>query len=295
MDNPLHALSSVPKTAPSFTPLRSDELPKKGDIVALDAEFVRVASEESIQTPGGRRLVVKPVQFSLGRVSVLRGWGNKEEEQQQQHEPFIDDYISTPESQIQDYLTQYSGLRYGDLDRTLSSHHVTTLKHAYLKLRRLVDRGCLLVGHGLSKDFRMINIVVPPSQIADTVEIFYLEGQRRVSLRFLAALLLGADIQRHTHDSIEDARTALDLYRVYVGYKAELQLLGRPHSVFTNIVKLIYALGRRINWAVEQLTPELKADFQSDVDTLLQLQIKNNSLPATTEMPSSSSSSPSSS
>ena len=52
-----------------------------------------------------------------------------------------------------------------DLDPALSRHHLTTLKRAYLKLRYLVDEGCVFVGHDLEKDFRMINIVVPPSQV----------------------------------------------------------------------------------------------------------------------------------
>lgn len=51
-----------------------------------------------------------------------------------------------------------------DLDPALSPHHLTTHKAAYLKLRFLVDAGAIFVGHGLKKDFRMLNIVVPPAQ-----------------------------------------------------------------------------------------------------------------------------------
>jgi hypothetical protein len=48
----------------------------------------------------------------------------------------------------------------------------------------------------------------------DTVDLFHAKRSRKLSLRFLASYLLKANIQTHTHDSIEDACTALRLYEV---------------------------------------------------------------------------------
>lgn len=113
------------------------------------------------------------------------------------------------------------------------------LKTAYKKLRLLVDRGCIFVGHGLASDFRIISeshhshteassnscldIFVPPEQIIDTVSIYYLPArQRKLSLRLLAWLVLDQDVQSAgTHDSIEDARTALQLYQEHEKMLAE--------------------------------------------------------------------------
>lgn len=58
-----------------------------------------------------------------------------------------------------------AGLKPGDLEPGLSPYPLTTHKAAYMKLRGLVDLGCVLVGHGLKQDFRMVNIYVPPSQV----------------------------------------------------------------------------------------------------------------------------------
>jgi PAB-dependent poly(A)-specific ribonuclease subunit 2 len=75
---------------------------------------------------------------------------------------------------------------------------LVTLKNMYKKLRMLVDLGCIFVGHGLKSDFRIISmtfcldliasaslrkdvldILVPPDQVIDTVDIYFIPAKQR--------------------------------------------------------------------------------------------------------------------
>ena len=86
----------------------------------------------------------------------------------------------------------------------------------------------------------MVNLVVPNQQIIDTVEIFHQDRMRYISLRFLANYILGRDMQQDTHDSVEDAMAA---FEIYVKAK-ELKEAGK----FDKVLNELYEHGRKTDW-----------------------------------------------
>ncbi|KAL2187287.1 hypothetical protein L209DRAFT_753216 [Thermothelomyces heterothallicus CBS 203.75] len=206
------------------------ERPGPETIVALDTEFVSLNQPEIQMNSDGERETIRPMSHALARVSVVRGQGEHE------GEAFIDDYIAIREPVV-DYLTLYSGITASDLDPRTSKHNLVSLKVAYKKLWVLLNLGCKFLGHGLRQDFRVINIQVPRAQVIDTIQVFFLKSRlRKLSLAFLAWYLLKEDIQLETHDSIEDARTALKLYRKYLEFE--------DAGILETMLEDIYKAGR---------------------------------------------------
>ncbi|KAI1397515.1 PAB-dependent poly(A)-specific ribonuclease subunit PAN2 [Hypoxylon fuscum] len=216
---------------------RQSEPVGPGTIVAIDTEFVKISQPEVEMHSDGDSKIIRPVVHALARNSIIRGSGMDE------GLPFIDDYITIKEKVV-DYLTEYSGITPEDLDVKMAKqrgHNLVPLKIAYKKIWILLNLGCKFLGHGLKQDFRVINIHVPKAQVIDTSDLFFIkERLRKLSLQFLAYTLLKEDIQQITHDSIEDARTALKLYRKYQEFNEA--------GILDPMLQEIYAKGAASNF-----------------------------------------------
>ncbi|VDK58963.1 unnamed protein product [Anisakis simplex] len=212
--------------------ISEESLPKRGDLLAIDAEFVALNKE-------GTRAVA--------RVSCVREDGSC----------FLDDYIRTSASDtVSDYLTAWSGIEAADLDPELSTRHLIHLKGVYLKLLYLLQQGVIFVGHGLSSDFHALSIYVPSEQMRDTVRLFYMKAERMISLQFLAWYLLSESIQQTTHDSVEDARIAFRLYKKYL----ELEENGKLKTTINEL----YETGKRMDWKINDQQTQPQSDDTSN-------------------------------
>lgn len=116
-------------------------LPGEGDLVAFDAEFVSVQEEESTLSESGSKLVVRETRYAVARISVIDCRTDS---------VVVDDYV-LPRERVVDCLTRFSGIVPSDLDPKQSPHHLIDARSAYLKLRHLLERGCIFVGHGLQQ------------------------------------------------------------------------------------------------------------------------------------------------
>lgn len=216
--------------SPYYENQKPSQLPGKGDLVAFDAEFVSVQEEESVISETGTKITIRETRHALGRVSVVNCRTKR---------IIFDDHV-LPREPVVDHLTRFSGIVSKDLDLSKSPHHLISSWAAYLKLRYMMESGCIFVGHGLQQDFWTLNLTVPDSQIIDTVDIYHKPAQRYISLRFLTNFVLGRDMQQDTHDSVEDALAAFELYKRAV----ELKKVGK----FEKLLDELYAYGQRTDW-----------------------------------------------
>ncbi|XP_023043003.1 apoptosis-enhancing nuclease isoform X1 [Piliocolobus tephrosceles] len=167
----------------------SGPLPSK--CVAIDCEMVGTGPQGRVS--------------ELARCSIVSYHGDV----------LYDKYIR-PEMPIVDYRTRWSGVTRQHM------HKAIPFQVAQKEILKLL-KGKVVVGHALHNDFQALKYVHPRSQTRDTTYVpnFLsepsLHTRARVSLKDLALQLLHKKIQQvgpHGHSSVEDATTAMELYRL---------------------------------------------------------------------------------
>ncbi|KAM6937015.1 interferon-stimulated gene 20 kDa protein [Xenentodon cancila] len=169
-------------------------------LVALDCEMVGTG-------PGGQN-------SELARCSIVDYHGN-----------IVYDKYVQPCEPVTDFRTRWSGIRRQHLK------NATPFVQAREEVLRILE-GKVVVGHSVYNDFEALAVVHPGHMVRDTCMTRLLSRlagfprQRFSSLRLLAGKLLKRSIQAGTtgHCSVEDARAALDLYKLVEGeWEEELQ------------------------------------------------------------------------
>ncbi|RFU34306.1 hypothetical protein B7463_g1984, partial [Scytalidium lignicola] len=186
------------------------------EILAMDCEMCKTDSNE----------------FSLTRISIVRWDGS-----------VVLDELVKPEKPIIDYLTMYSGIT-----EAMLANVTTTLQDIQKKLLEILHPRTILLGHSLNSDLTALKLTHP--YIIDTALLYpHPRGPPlKSSLKWLAQKYLSREIQKGHgtkgpgagHDSIEDAKTCLDL----VKQKCEKgKLWGTSDSAGENIFKRVARTG----------------------------------------------------
>ncbi|NXX87853.1 AEN nuclease, partial [Centropus bengalensis] len=177
----------------------SSPLLRPGKYVAIDCEMVGTG-------PQGRL-------SELARCSVVNYEGDV----------IYDKYIQ-PELPIVDYRTRWSGITKQHMKSAIP------FKVAQAEILKIL-KDKIVVGHAIHNDFQALKYFHPKDRTRDTSRIPVLNQKAKlpdrasVSLKNLARHLLQKKIQvsRKGHSSVEDAQTAMELYRlVEVQWEAEL-------------------------------------------------------------------------
>ncbi|NXH75844.1 AEN nuclease, partial [Hydrobates tethys] len=191
----------------------SSPLLRPGKYVAIDCEMVGTG-------PQGRL-------SELARCSVVNYEGDV----------IYDKYVQ-PELPIMDYRTRWSGITKQHMKSAIP------FKAAQAEILKIL-KDKIVVGHAIHNDFQALKYFHPKDRTRDTSQIPVLKQRAglpiraSVSLKSLARHLLRKKIQDSCkgHSSVEDAQTAMELYRlVEVQWETELarSLPPRPPSPLTD-------------------------------------------------------------
>lgn len=156
-----------------------------GKYIAIDCEMVGVGPEPDKDS-------------ALARVSIVNWHG------EQVYDSFV-----RPKEKVTDWRTPVSGITPKDMV------HARSLEEVQRDVAKILD-GTILIGHAVRNDLDALLLSHPKCDIRDTSKYppyRKVAGGGTPRLKILAAEFLGIKIQEGAHSSVEDARTAMMLYR----------------------------------------------------------------------------------
>ncbi|KAG9245563.1 hypothetical protein BJ878DRAFT_500993 [Calycina marina] len=169
--------------------IESGSLTAGREILAMDCEMCMTGENE----------------FSLTRISIVSWDGS-----------VLLDELVVPDKPIIDYVTQYSGIT-----KEMLASVTTSLADIQQKLLQMITSHTILLGHSLNSDMTALKMTHP--FIIDTAILYpHPRGPPlKSSLKWLAQKYLNKEIQKGHgetgpgagHNSIEDAKTCLDLLK----------------------------------------------------------------------------------
>uniref|UniRef100_A0A6U3UEZ7 RNA exonuclease 4 n=1 Tax=Ditylum brightwellii TaxID=49249 RepID=A0A6U3UEZ7_9STRA len=169
---------------------------EKAKYVALDCEMVGIGTDGKTSC--------------LARASLVDWYGNV----------LLDTFVLVPD-RVTDFRTHVSGIKAKHIKET--NQNAMTPKDCRMKVGAIL-KNKILVGHALRNDFAALMMNHPAADIRDTAKykpFMVSRGRnggklRPRKLRDLTKQFLKRDIQvqGESHDSIDDAKAAMDLYKV---------------------------------------------------------------------------------
>ncbi|CAG8981140.1 hypothetical protein HYALB_00005855 [Hymenoscyphus albidus] len=173
----------------------------EGDVPENEIEAGSLTAGREILAMDCEMCMTGEGEFALTRISIV-GWDGS----------VIMDELVKPDKPIINYLTQYSGMT-----AELLAPVTTTLQDIQTRLSRILNPGTILLGHSLNSDLNALKMTHP--FIIDTALLYpHPRGPPlKSSLKWLAQRFLNREVQKGHggtgHDSIEDAKTCLDLVK----------------------------------------------------------------------------------
>ncbi|KAL1901922.1 hypothetical protein Sste5346_001627 [Sporothrix stenoceras] len=175
---------------------------KDGEVPEADIEQGSVTAGRKVFAIDCEMCKAADDKFVLTRISVV-AWDGE----------VVMDELVKPDEPIVDYLTQFSGIT-----EAMLAPVTTRLVDIQRRLLAILDKHAILVGHSLDSDVRAMQLTHP--FIVDTSIVFPhpMAPAKKHALRWLSSKYLNREIQKghgtaRGHDSVEDARTCLDLIK----------------------------------------------------------------------------------